>query len=63
VKPIDNARLHEMAKEIDDRYMRVMEKMDQAGTWTDEANARFERMYDAFMARCGKYLLKNEGIG
>lgn len=45
-----------IAKTIDDRYWRVMEKMDAAGTWTEEANERFERMYANFEARFGKYL-------
>ena len=45
-----------IAKEIDARYWRVMEKMDREGTWTDEANATFEQMYANFESRWGKYL-------
>jgi hypothetical protein len=45
-----------IAKEIDERYWRVMEKMDQDGTWTDEANVIFERMYANFELRWGKHL-------
>lgn len=45
-----------IAKEIDDRYMRVMEKMDSEGTWTDEVNEKFDRMYSNFDLRWSKYL-------
>jgi hypothetical protein len=45
-----------IAKEIDDRYTRIMEKMMDDGTWSDEANERFDQMYAGFSIRWGKYL-------
>lgn len=51
-----NQALHLIAKEIDDRYTRVMEKMMAEDTWTEEVGERFDLMYMDFERRWGKYL-------